>query len=479
MSGYDRRRLIEPSHRVLMALQFFPRGGSAHVARNLARHLPSIGWEPTILTGSTRGAGDATAFYAGLDVHAIDMTAALAAPDPMRADPPLHPSYEDRPGAQDRVFASLADDVFEHHVTAWSAALERAGAADADVLHLHHLTPIHEAAARVAPHVPVVGHLHGTEMLMLEAAVEDPGRWPHAAEWVARLRRWAAGCERLLVLSRGDALRAEELLGVDPARCVQVPNGFDPEAFVPRDVERVAFWRRLLVEEPRGWAPGGEPGSVAYTDDDLAVLRTAAPVLLYVGRFTEVKRVALLVEAFGRARAASAAPAALVIVGGFPGEWEGEHPLDAVRRTGAPDVFLAGWHDHDELPSLLAAADAIVLPSVREGFGQVLVEAMACERPAVAVDAYGPAEIVRDGETGWLVPPDDRDALTRALGEVIERPDERRRRGRAARRDALARFAWPALAARVAAVYDEAAATSAGTAGRPHPPAPSAARPSR
>ncbi|HET8952243.1 MAG TPA: hypothetical protein VFN44_17105, partial [Solirubrobacteraceae bacterium] len=143
--------------RVLMGLQFFPRGGSAHVARNLARNLPEAGWEPRLVSGSLSipgRPGDAREFYAGLDVRPVDMTAALSSEDPMRAEVPLHPSYEDRPGAHDRVFASLADDVVEHHVHAWARAL--AGADGMDVLHLHHLTPINEAAARVAPDVPVV-----------------------------------------------------------------------------------------------------------------------------------------------------------------------------------------------------------------------------------------------------------------------------------------------------------------------------------
>ena len=101
-----------------MGLQFFPRGGSAHVARNLARTLPAAGWDATLVSGSltSRRPGDAREFYAGLDVRPVDMTAALGSPDPMRAELPLHPSYEDRPGAPDRVFAALDDDDFEHHV---------------------------------------------------------------------------------------------------------------------------------------------------------------------------------------------------------------------------------------------------------------------------------------------------------------------------------------------------------------------------
>src|SRR5215210_9233081 len=149
-----------------MALIFFPRGGSAHVARNLAAALPTVGWDVTVVSGSLSlpgRPGDARAFYAGLDVRPVDFTAALRAPDPLLADPPFHPSYEDRPGAPDRIMAALGERHYRRQVDAWASALDRAQAAAADVLHLHHLTPLHEAAARVAPDRPVVGHLHGTE----------------------------------------------------------------------------------------------------------------------------------------------------------------------------------------------------------------------------------------------------------------------------------------------------------------------------
>jgi len=180
------------------------------------------------------------------------------------------------------------------------------------------------------------------------------------------------------------------------------------------------------------------------------------PVLLYVGRFTEVKRIPLLIEAYERARPGFSRRAPLVIVGGFPNEFEGERPQDAIARTGARDVHLTGWHDHEELPEILAACDTLVLPSVKEQFGQVIVEAMACGRPAIAVDAYGPAEIIDHGETGWLVEPDDVASLANALVEVVNRPAERRRRGANAARVAHARYTWPALAERVAEIYGDA-----------------------
>jgi glycosyltransferase involved in cell wall biosynthesis len=137
-----------------------------------------------------------------------------------------------------------------------------------------------------------------------------------------------------------------------------------------------------------------------------------------------------------------------------------------VRESGDPDVFLAGWRGHDDLPDGLNAADLLVLASVREQFGAVIVEAMACGLPALAVNAYGPAEIVEAGETGWLVPPDDEAALADAIVEAVNGDAERRRRGECAYEVARGRYSWPALARGLATVYSEVAAgrpPSAGT----------------
>ncbi|MEA2468639.1 MAG: glycogen synthase, partial [Thermoleophilaceae bacterium] len=401
--------------RVVMALMFFPRGGSSQVARYVARALPGAGWDVTLVAGSlgdSSEASNAQVFFDGVeDLRVVDYTDARDAPDPLAADPPFQPSFEDRSDAPDRVFAAVPDEAYERLVSTWEDVLREAGAADADVLHLHHLTPMNEAARRAFPDVPVVGHLHGTEVLMLNAIDQGPPPgWEFASSWAARMREWAQSCERLLVLSPDAVDRVPDLLGVDPNRVVWAPNGFEPDSFDRRPIDRHALWRRWLVEEPRGWDPeSGEAGSVRYSESDLDAL--SGTVLVYSGRFTEVKRIPLLIRAFARARDRFSGPAGLVLLGGYPGEWEGEHPLDVVRSVGAEDVFLAGWRGHDELPDGLNASDVVVLPSVHEQFGQVLVEGMACGLPCLAVDAHGPATIVDDGTTGWLVPPDDEDAL--------------------------------------------------------------------
>jgi glycosyltransferase involved in cell wall biosynthesis len=447
--------------KLLMGIYFYPRGGSAHVNRALAREFERADFEVTLMSGSRSDLGEhalASSFYSGLDLRTVDFTPALESGDPLRFDggpgtAPMHGSYEDRLGAQDPVLASLDDDAYERQVEVWARELELAGAAEADLLYLHHLTPINEAAARAFPGVPVLGHVHGTELLMLERiAAGAPASWTHAEEWRRRLCEWAAACERLVVSNAGGLERAVSLLELAPEHFVAVPNGFDA-SFAPAPIDRAAHWHRALVERPQGWRPGKDAGSVAYEEEDLNAL--GGTVLTYVGRFTEIKRLPLLIESFAQARRRFTGPAALVLVGGHPDEWEGEHPIETVERLAVPDVFLAGWHSHDDLPDFLRASDVLVHASVHEQFGQVLVEAMACELPTIAVDRGGPAEIVDDPDTGWLVEPDDAAALADAMVAAVNDPEDRLLRGRAARGEVVGRYAWESIGTDLAAVATE------------------------
>src|SRR5687767_1972604 len=108
-----------------MALLFFPRGGSAQVARYLGRALPGAGWDVTLVAGSLGGPGDAghaPTLFEGMDVRAFPYGDGAA---------PLHPSFEDRPGAPDHVFGKVGNREYEALVARWAEALAAAGAADA------------------------------------------------------------------------------------------------------------------------------------------------------------------------------------------------------------------------------------------------------------------------------------------------------------------------------------------------------------
>lgn len=452
---------------LLMGFYFSPRGGSAHACRAIATELERHGVDVKLLAGSRSDLGayaDANRFFAGRDLETVDFTESVRARTPLLCDggpgsAPIHASYEDRPGAEDPVFASLDDESFELQVGAWRRALVGAGAGEATMLYLHHLTPINEAATREYPDLPVLGHIHGSELLMLERIATEPRPdWPYAERWVERICEWAAGCSQLVVNSPDGRRRAARLLDLDPERFILIPNGFDPE-FAPRPGNRQALWARQLVDRPQGWRPGGAPGSVRYTRGELAPLE--GTVLLYSGRFTGVKRLTLLIEVYAAARRGFRTPTALVLLGGFPGEWEGEHPFETVTRLGLDDVFLAGWHDQSSLPEFLNGADVMVHASVLEQFGQVLVEAMACGIPPIAVARGGPASIVKDG-AGWRVEPDDAEALGKAMLEAVNDPAGRRARGEASRVEAQRRYTWRAIGASLAGELWEIEATSGG-----------------
>ncbi len=428
--------------KLLMGIYFYPRGGSAHSARALARQLEVQGLDVTLLSGSRTDLGplaDARAFYSGLDVWPVDFTPALASAHPLdfvgpACTAPIHGSFEDRPQAPDAVFTSLDDEQLELQVDAWAQRLEEAAAGGVDKLYLHHLTPLNEAAARALPGVPIIGHIHGTELLMLEEIEEDPSTGRHDALWTERLRRWAGECERLIVGEAKGAERAARLLDLPLERFAVIPNGFDP-VFAPRALDRDALWGEAIGTAPRG------------------------TVLVYVGRFTAVKRLPVLIEAFAIARARFAEPASLILIGGHPGEWEGEHPAATIERLGVADVHLAGWHDHEELPRLLNGADALVHASVAEQFGQVLIEAMACGLPVIAVDRGGPAAIVDDPRTGWLVEPDDPAGLAAAIVEAVADPEGRKARGRSAREEVVGRYGWAEIGREAAALVRGAVPT--------------------
>jgi glycosyltransferase involved in cell wall biosynthesis len=113
--------------------------------------------------------------------------------------------------------------------------------------------------------------------------------------------------------------------------------------------------------------------------------------------------------------------------------------------VGLDGVFFAGWRGHDDLPQALAACDAVVMPSVNDSYPQTPLEAMAVGRAVIAARSGGfPLMVNLDPvrPTGWLVAPDDVDALADTLVEAIDHPGELARRGLAARAHAQTDLSW-------------------------------------
>jgi glycogen(starch) synthase len=155
--------------------------------------------------------------------------------------------------------------------------------------------------------------------------------------------------------------------------------------------------------------------SSAFTDVRAGRDRTAGPRrVVFVGRVVRGKGVLTLVKAFSRLRTPGIE---LVFVGDGPARIEVER---LARRLGVADrIQVTGFVPHARVPALLGSADLLVLPSLYEELGTVLIEALHAGLPVVASRVGGIPEVVEDGVTGLLVPPSDADALARAIDTVL------------------------------------------------------------
>ena len=464
------------------------------------------------MAGSLGEPGDRThaaSFFKHARLTSVDYGPALDAHargrDPLAEPVPMHPSFEDRVGAPDPVIAAVPPAVGDHLTAVWERILAQAWPTPPAVIHLHHLTPMQPAVAHRFPGVPIVTHLHGTEILLLDhidtlrelagllgtdlaGMAEHGGRaasldaldaeerrmlretrweqWRFGDHWARRLRHAARLSSRLVAISPNLRDEARSLLDVPPEAVESIANGVDIERFDHQQLdpdERLRRWRRWLVEDPQGWDESGRAGTIRYHEEDLRWFRPTptedhAPVLMFVGRFTEVKRVPLLLRAYARARERFTTPAPLVIWGGFTGEWEGEHPYAVAREVGDEGIFFVGWRGHTELPEGLTCADVMVAPSAREGFGQMLIEAMSCGVPVIATRSGGPVSFVNTDPArpnGWLIPPDDIGALTEALVAAVNDPHTRHVRGENGYRQIRASHSWEASARAFEDLYAE------------------------
>ena len=157
-------------------------------------------------------------------------------------------------------------------------------------------------------------------------------------------------------------------------------------------------------------------------------------VMLWVGRPVRVKRLPILFSVFERVRVEHSG-ARLVLVGD-PSLLAHEE-----RHTPLPQgAAWAGQVAFEDLPAYYALADVFVLTSRYEGFGRVLVEAGAAARPAVATATAGARDIIRHGETGFLAPVEDSQAMAGHVRTVLAAPAQAQALGRAARQHVRAAF---------------------------------------
>jgi glycosyltransferase involved in cell wall biosynthesis len=197
----------------------------------------------------------------------------------------------------------------------------------------------------------------------------------------------------------------------------------------PQTVEVVHYGLDGLPE------PWGDAGDVPIPDD--------ARVLLCVSRLAEQKGVDLAIRALAAVREREPR-AVLVVLGDGPERAR----LEALAGDG---VYLPGRVG--DVAAWYRRAETLVHPARWEGFGLALLEAMLAGKPVVATRVSAAPEIVADGETGLLVPPDDTSALAAAVGELLRDPARATALGQAGLERARSRFSVSRMAERTAAIY--------------------------
>jgi glycosyltransferase involved in cell wall biosynthesis len=179
-----------------------------------------------------------------------------------------------------------------------------------------------------------------------------------------------------------------------------------------------------------------------------------APLLLFAGRLYPQKRVLDLLKALDILQHVRPNLRTL-IAGDGPLRAELEQFADAVELLKTRRVLFLGHRD--DVPRLLAASDALVLPSEFEGLPNVVLEAMRFRKPVVATAAPGTTELVVDDQTGLLVPVGDSTGLARSLLRVVDDPGLRTRLGEAGRARVEQEFRADAMVDRFASLYERLA----------------------
>jgi N-acetyl-alpha-D-glucosaminyl L-malate synthase BshA len=285
-----------------------------------------------------------------------------------------------------------------------------------DVIHVHYAVP-HAVSAYLARQilaprkVAIVTTLHGTDITLVGS---NPSLYSvvrfaiEQSDGVTAVSRW---------------LHDQTIAQFDIHKPIEVvPNFVDTDIYSCRHVE--CPMRRFVAE--------GEK------------------VVLHISNFRPVKRVADIVRAFALVR--RKVRARLLLVGEGP---DREQTEDLARELGilGSTAFLG---QHTSTECFYSIADVFLLSSKNEAFGLAALEAMSAEVPVVGYAGGGLNEVVRDGETGFLVPFGDVEALAARTVELLENRDRARAMGRNGRRVVLENYVPDRIVPQYEKVYEHA-----------------------
>jgi glycosyltransferase involved in cell wall biosynthesis len=258
-------------------------------------------------------------------------------------------------------------------------------------------------------------------------------------ERLAVEERAVTEADRIIAECPQDERDLIEHYGANPRKIATIPCGFDPSEFWPID--------RTEARANLGLDPG-------------------EPLVLQLGRMVPRKGVDNVIRGLARLRASRGIAARLLVVGGESRDPDPARTpeigrlMGIAREEGVADaVTFVGSRGRQELRDYYNAADVFVSTPWYEPFGITPLEAMACGTPVIGSAVGGIKATVLDGATGFLVPPNDPDALAARLADVVGDPARGWELGRRAIRHVNLRYTWRVVSRAVSGLYEDVLAT--------------------
>lgn len=243
--------------------------------------------------------------------------------------------------------------------------------------------------------------------------------------------------DRIVAATPAELAQLKWLYKFDTEKIVVIPPGVDLSHFYPIDLDEAKEFTGMEDEDHH---------------------------ILFVGRIEPLKGIDTLIRAIALLEQEGVLekhPISVSIIGGEP-DASSEQMSDEMARLkalreiyGVGDVItFLGRQDQDTLPYFYSSADVVVMPSHYESFGMVALEAMACGTPVVASEVGGLAFLVKDQVTGFHIPDDDPEALSKCLKAVITDEKLRNHMGEQAAKYAK-QYGWENIAEKLVEVYEE------------------------
>jgi glycosyltransferase involved in cell wall biosynthesis len=240
--------------------------------------------------------------------------------------------------------------------------------------------------------------------------------------WVERI--FSKFTDRMVALTDGERNDYIKLSVCPPQRVFKIHSGVDLEQFMQPNGNRVEKKRSLGLDQN-------------------------GTVIGFVGWLLPIKGPAYLLKAMAHIWPEHPA-ASLVMVG--KGELDVDLRTQALKMNANGKVKFLGWRE--DVHEIIPIFDLLVLPSLNEGMGRVLVEAMAAGKPVVASEVGGIPDLVKHGETGYLVRPADERALANGIKKLLNDPERAQQMGQRGK-EYCRQFSLEAMIAKLDDLYSD------------------------